>query len=75
MSHSIDRFRYGIYVLGVIGNQEHWKNPADGRLLTFQEVHEIVKAHAKRLVAERADVEDIAVIGIDFRIPLRKGES
>ena len=63
--------RFGVYALGMIGykDRKHWKDPNTGGLLTFQQVLEIIERRAKALVTERSDVEDIAVIGIDFRPP------
>ena len=66
--------RYGVYCLGMIGynGRKHWKDPNSAKMLTFHQVLEVVERRAKVLVIERSDVEDIVVIGVDFRLPNQK---
>jgi hypothetical protein len=69
-----DNARYGVYLLGNIGNKDYWINPADQRRVVFSEVLRIVEKRAHEIVAARPDVEDVAVIGIDFTDPRRQRE-
>jgi hypothetical protein len=61
--------RYGVYVLGMIGDKKYWENPSDKARLSFQQLLDFLRNEATKLVNKRADIEDIAVIGMDFRMP------
>jgi hypothetical protein len=61
--------RFGIYLLGTIGNQQHWLNPCDGRRMVFVEVLTLLQERANEIVSSRRDIEEIVVVGIDFRDP------
>jgi len=63
--------RFGVYLLGMIGKKQNWKDPDSGENLSFDRVVQIVSAQAATLVAARTDVKEIAVISIDFREPSR----
>ena len=61
-----DNSRYGIYLLGYIGRKKFWEGPDDSSHLSFDQVVIMIKDRAKVIVAERRNVEDIAVISMDF---------
>lgn len=61
---------YGIYLLGYIGRQQFWKDPINKSRYSFDKVVSIIDERAQAIVAERRDIEDIAVISIDFTEPL-----
>jgi hypothetical protein len=61
--------RYGIYFLGFIGKQQHWKEPATGKLLTFPEVFGIVSARAVSLMRANPKIAGLEVVSIDFCQP------
>ncbi|MFH0990334.1 MAG: hypothetical protein V1799_10015 [bacterium] len=63
--------RYGIYLLGYIGkkNKDPWKDPIKQSRLSFDQVVKIIEERAKTIVKERSNIDDIAVISIDFTDP------
>jgi hypothetical protein len=61
--------RYGIYILGYIGRKKTWEYQDDSSHLSFEQVVTIITERAKVIVAERRDIEDIAVISLDFTEP------
>lgn len=61
---------YGIYLLGYIGRQQFWKDPINQSRFSFDQIVSIIDERAQAIVAERRDIEDIAVILIDFTEPL-----
>lgn len=61
---------YGIYLLGYIGRQQFWKDPINKSRYSFDQVVSIIDERAQAIVAERRDIEDIAVISINFTEPL-----
>ncbi|MFZ2630073.1 MAG: hypothetical protein WA081_14195 [Desulfosalsimonadaceae bacterium] len=61
-----DNSRYGIYLLGYIGRKKIWENPSNSSRLSFEEVVTVIDDRAKKIVEERRNVEDIAVISMDF---------
>ena len=61
---------YGIYLLGYIGRQTFWKDPINQSRFSFDQVVSIIDERAKAIVTERRDIEDIAVISINFTEPL-----
>jgi hypothetical protein len=61
--------RYGIYLLGNIGNKQHWPHPTTGQRLTFNEAVEFIRAKAKTLVEANPGVGAIEVISVDFARP------
>jgi hypothetical protein len=61
--------RYGIYFLGFIGKQQHWKEPKTGNLITFKEVVRIVSEHANTLVQTNPKIAGLDVMSIDFCQP------
>jgi hypothetical protein len=60
---------YGIYLLGMIGDKQYWENPSDRSHLSFQQLVDFLCEEATKLVTARPDIEDIRVVGIDFRTP------
>jgi hypothetical protein len=60
---------YGVYFLGFIGKKRHWKEPTTGKLLTFEEVFNVVSQRALSLVRGNPKILDLAVVSIDFRQP------
>ena len=65
-------YRYGIYVLGMIGKKQHWDHHQEARRCNFDEVVSIVKARAAELKENRIGVEGLEVVGLDFRAPATK---
>jgi hypothetical protein len=65
------RSRYGIYVIGTIGRQQHWKHPQTGQSLAFDEVIGLLTERALELVQQNPRIGNLAVIGIDFCEPNR----
>jgi hypothetical protein len=63
--------RYGIYVIGTIGRQQHWKHPQTGQLLAFAEVIGLLSEKALELVQQNPRIGNLVVIGIDFCEPKR----
>jgi len=61
-----DNSRYGIYLLGYIGRKNFWVDPDNSSRLSFDQVVIMINDRAKAIVAERRNVEDIAVISMDF---------
>jgi len=61
---------YGIYLLGYIGRQQFWKDPINKSRYSFDQVVSIINERAQAIVSEHRDIEDIAVISIDFTEPL-----
>lgn len=66
---------YGIYVIGTLGRQQHWKHPQDGRKLTFAEVIALLSVRASELVKENPRIGNLAVVGIDFSEPKRNAQA
>ena len=60
--------RYGIYVLGMDGRKNHWKDP-NGRRIEFDEVIQIIDRRAHELADTCGTVAGLCVVGIDFRVP------
>ncbi len=63
--------RYGIYVIGTIGRQQHWKHPKTGQLMAFAEVIGLLTERALELVQQNPRIGNLAVVGIDFCEPKR----
>jgi len=63
--------RYGIYVIGTLGRQQHWKHPQTGQLLHFAEIIGLLSEQANKLTQNNPRIGNLAVIGIDFREPTR----
>jgi len=61
-----DHSRFGIYLLGYIGRKNTWDGLDHTSHLSFDQVVAIVTDRARTIVADRRDIEDIAVISIDF---------
>jgi hypothetical protein len=64
--------RFGVYLLGTIGNQQHWVNPSNQRHIAFSDMLRLLQDRASEIIASRRDVGDIAVVGIDFRDPRKR---
>ncbi len=58
--------RCGFFVLGHKGTKKHWQHPEDHHQLTFSELVDALQAHADAIISTRADVNAVAVVGIDF---------
>ncbi len=61
-----DKSRYGIYLLGYIGRKKTWEHPDNSSHLSFEQVVAMIDKRAKEIVAEQRNIEDIAVISLDF---------
>lgn len=62
--------RHGVYVLGNTEPKRQWVMPGSGRRINFQELVSLLQDRAKELQSEqRAHVDGIEVIGIDFSDP------
>jgi hypothetical protein len=64
-----DKSRYGIYLLGYIGRKKIWEHPDNSSHLSFGQVVAMIDKRAKEIVAEQRNIEDIAVISLDFTDP------
>ena len=62
---------YGLYVLGIIGEKQHWEQPETGARLSFEQVIELLQRRAAELVQQDPHIGDVTVIGIDFRQPTK----
>jgi hypothetical protein len=60
------RSRYGVFLVVWRGRRQGWKEPAAGKLLSFSELIERLRAEARAILQERHDLEEIAVVGIDL---------
>ena len=63
--------KYGFYVLGREGTQVHWDHPDTGSRQTFDEMIEYLQGVAESIVQGQEDIDGIAVVGIDFREPMK----
>jgi len=59
--------RYGIYLLSYIGKKNFWIS--NRSRLTFDQIVGIVEKRAKEIVLERREIEDVAVMSINFTEP------
>jgi len=64
--------RYGIYFLGFIGKQQHWKEPTTGRRMLFEEVVTFVRQHADSLMRTNSKIAGLEVVSIDFSQPKKQ---
>ena len=64
-----DQSRYGIYLLGYIGRKKTWDALDASSHLSFEQVVAMIGTRARAIVAERRNIEDIAVISLDFTEP------
>lgn len=60
--------RHGIYVLATDGRKQHWRHN-DGDRLTFPEVTALISSRAEELSAQRQGLDEVRVVGMDFRNP------
>lgn len=56
--------RYGVYLIGRIGSQQHWKY--GGKRLTFDELMKLLESRASELQRTRPEIYGLSVISIDF---------
>ena len=62
--------QYGVYLLVFkSGEQSTWKHPGNGRKLSFQALADALQVRADEIVADRNDLYNISVVGIDFSEP------
>jgi len=61
--------RFGIYLIGTIGDKRHWGDPPDQPRVEFPALLRLLQARADEIVSSQSDIENIAVVGIDFRNP------
>lgn len=65
--------RHGIYVLGNTEPKRSWKMPETGESIDFRALVSLIQNRATDLQAEqRAEVDGIVVIGIDFSDPKKR---
>jgi hypothetical protein len=57
---------YGIYVIGTLGQQQHWQHPQTGEKLAFGKVIDLVSERAGELMKTNPHIGNLAVVGIDF---------
>lgn len=67
-----DRSNCGVYLLLYRGEQQHWKHPHCGKSMNFPELVTALKDHANQHIQTRADIKEIAVIGIDLTARARR---
>jgi hypothetical protein len=61
--------RFGIYFLGYIGNKEYWVNSKERRHIEWEELLEFLQAKANQLAESVAHIQEVRVVGVDFRDP------
>lgn len=61
-----DNSRCGIYLLGYIERKQTWEYPNSSSSVSFEQVVDIIDKRAKEIVAAQRNIEDIAVISLDF---------
>jgi hypothetical protein len=61
--------RHGIYLIGYTGERKHWEHPETGDKLRFDEVIAILAARAEEIQNHNSAVEELSVVGVDFRLP------
>lgn len=61
-----DHSRYGIYLLGYIGRKKTWEYPDSSSRVSFEQIVAIIDKRAKEIVAAQRNIDDIAVISLDF---------
>lgn len=61
-----DNSRYGIYLLGYIHRKNNWDGPDKSSSSSFDQVVAMIDSRAKAIVAECRNIQDIAVISMDF---------
>lgn len=59
--------RFGIYVVGRIGNQRYWV--LDGRRITFDVLISTLQKRAQKIIHDQPSVKGLRVVGIDFVHP------
>jgi hypothetical protein len=60
--------RHAVYLIG-LSESHRWRLSDGDRLISFEELIELLTTRANELRKQRKDVEDVAVFGIDFRQP------
>jgi hypothetical protein len=60
--------RYAVYLVGLAKERE-WNSPNKDRLIQFDDLIGLLTTRAHELAKQREDVEEVAVVGIDFRQP------
>jgi hypothetical protein len=63
--------RYGIYVIGTSGTQQHWKDPKTSQPMDFAALIFLLTEKAMELVRNSPRIGGLEVIGIDFSEPKR----
>jgi len=64
--------RHGVFIVGHTGERENgWQHPATGGLVDFEEVISILAKRADEIQKSNPNVEELKVIGIDFRVNRR----
>ena len=63
-----NKSKFGIYLLGYIGRKQKWTADHQRRI-DWKELLDLLQYRANQIVAERSEVNDIVVLGIDFRDP------
>lgn len=61
--------RHGIYLIGYTGERSYWEHPETGDRLRFDEVIALLAARAEEIQNHNSAVEELKVVGIDFRPP------
>lgn len=64
---------YGIYLVGRVEADIHWRHPVDGHNVEFPELIKILEEKAKSLINPQAGIWGIQVVGVDFTEPIRVG--
>jgi len=60
------RSRMGIFLLMHDGTKQHWEHPDTKIRMTFSALRHALQEQARNVIADRADIEAVAVIGIDL---------
>ncbi len=67
-----ERSRHGVFLVGYTGERENgWQHPDTGRLVDFEEVISALAKRADEIQRNNPTVEELKVIGIDFRVNRR----
>jgi hypothetical protein len=60
--------RFGIFLLVFRGGDKKWEHPITNQLIQFSALVEALQQHAKDYIQNRAEIDDITVIGIDLTV-------
>ncbi|MEQ9145519.1 MAG: hypothetical protein RLO08_14295 [Parvibaculaceae bacterium] len=60
------RSSFGIFLLTYGGRKGFWRHPTSRKALSFSGLLTLLENHAKQVISDRPDVEDVQVVGLDL---------